>query len=56
MKKADYQKLLNKYENLPNNKKVAVLSEAILVMQSYNGRSVDDCIVIAMGGEYADED
>lgn len=39
---------LIKYENLSNKKKVEVLYNALFIMQQYNGRSIEDCILLAM--------
>ena len=56
MKKKDYDKLIRKFNRYPARKKVPILFDALEEMQSYNGRSVSDCIVLAMGGSYADEE
>ena len=54
MKEEDYDKLLEEYYKSTYKKKTAILEEAICYMQQYNGRSIRDCIVMAMGGDYKD--
>lgn len=46
----EYEKLLDRFEKMSNKNKVEVLYTAIDYMQEYNGRSISDCIVLAMGG------
>jgi hypothetical protein len=55
MEKEDYYKLLDTFEKMSNKKKVDVLIDALDLMQQYNGRSKQDCIVMAMGGDYCEE-
>jgi len=43
------EKLLIKFENMSDHKKVEVLESALSYMQQYNGRSRDECILLAMG-------
>ena len=55
MKRIEYDKLLEKFVRLPNSKKIDILSDALDEMQYYNGRTINDCIVIAMGGSYTED-
>lgn len=42
------QDIISVYDNLTSKIKVEVLYSAISYMQQYNGRSVDECISLAM--------
>lgn len=55
MTRTAYNQLLEKYNKYSYKKKCEILLEAIEYMQQHNGRTVSDCIVLAMGGEYADD-
>ena len=46
----EFERYLDKYEDSTSEEKVDILWNALDFMQSYNDRSVNDCIVIAMGG------
>lgn len=50
-----YYKLLEKFEKSSNSKKVEILWVALGHMEHYNGRSKNDCIVLAMGGDINEE-
>lgn len=56
MTKKAYNKLLEKFDSYTDKTKVKYLMIALDYMQQYNGRTVNDCIVMAMGGDYADEE
>lgn len=43
------EKIIDKFEKLSNKEKIPILFEALEYMQQYNGRSVNDCIIYAMG-------
>lgn len=49
MKPKSNNDVLDMYYKLTCPKKVHVLMGAISEMQSYNGRTVNDCIIYAMG-------
>jgi hypothetical protein len=40
--------LLEKFEKLSSTKKIIILLEALNYMEQYNGRSLSDCVVLAM--------
>jgi hypothetical protein len=44
----DSEEIMDAYHDLPYKQRVEVLEIAIGFMQQYNGRSNNDCIVLAM--------
>lgn len=56
MKNFTIQEMCEKYNKLSNSNKVTILYSALGYMQSYNGRSINDCIFMAMGYESSSND
>jgi len=50
MKQKTDDEMICKFDKLPNHKKVLILFDALDIMQQYNGRTKQDCIILAMGG------
>lgn len=50
------EQVTDKFDKLSNKKKVNVLFDAIDYMQQYNGRSISECICLAMGYELHNND
>lgn len=52
------QEIMNQFNALTSDERIPILFKALNRMQGYNGRSIDDCIIYAMGylpnvkGEY----
>lgn len=46
--------ILSIFDSLSNKKKVEILLTALSYMQRYNGRSINDCIILSMGYEEQD--
>ena len=49
------REMINKFETLPEKKKVPILWDALDYMQQYNGRKSYQCIFMAMGYQEDDE-
>jgi hypothetical protein len=49
---SNYDKVLEKFSTLTKKKQVDVLFSAIDYMNQYNGRTTNDCIVLAMAKDY----
>lgn len=47
-----YEKLLRRFNWYSAQRQVPVLLSALDYMQSYNGRSINECIVLAMADTY----
>jgi hypothetical protein len=43
------EEIMSKFHKLSYKKQVAILYGALDYMQQYNGRSINDCIIFAMG-------
>lgn len=46
----EYERILDKYEDMPDSKKVDILWDALGWMQNRKDLSYNDCIVFSMGG------
>jgi hypothetical protein len=48
--------VIKQFDLLSNKLKVEVLLTALSYMQQYNGRTINECIVLSMGYEYDEEE